>query len=294
MNSLQIKYFLALAKYLNFTKTAKHLFVSQPAISKQIAAMEREMGVKLFERNYRSVRLTPAGEVMLAAFQRIAEEYEQSLSKARRICKEPRGVLNIGCLEELDLRFLPKALKAFQNEHPGVHLKIERYGFSALLRLLNVGALDLIITLDVEVKDRPDLERLTICEAPCAIIISRHHPLCGKKDLRPSDLRNERFFVIAPDESPVAKDFVAQVCARYGFAPKEIVIAPNIGSMLLSVETGLGVAIVDKLVRIYPRTMYRFLALEEKHVVSAAWEKNNCNPSLPLFIHHLLAQKKSV
>jgi hypothetical protein len=121
---LQIEYFLAVSKYLNFTEAAKKIYVSQPSLSKQIAMIEQEIGVPLFLRTRRNVHLTPAGTVLFKELRGITVLIESSIEKARQPELGENSTITIGFLEAMDTGvFLTPMIKNFKKQHPGVEFK---------------------------------------------------------------------------------------------------------------------------------------------------------------------------
>lgn len=156
---LQIDSFLAVCKHLNFTEAAKSLYISQPSLSKQIAAFENEIGVQLFLRNKRAVRLTAAGAVLFKELGDITQQISDAIEKAREPNLGQEGTLVIGCLNGMDTdRFLPKILEDFTANHPKVNLIFERHSFKDLRERLLSGAIDIMFTLSFEMDETLDLE----------------------------------------------------------------------------------------------------------------------------------------
>jgi len=149
----QIEYFLAVARHLNFTEAAKSLYVSQPSISKQISLFEHEIGTPLLIRTKRSVRLTPAGTVLLKKLRGIHEQIDAAITKALQPNLGEDTSIAIGCLEAMEIGvFLRRAINEFKSQYPGVKVILERHTFRALREKLIHGDLDLIFTLSFEIE----------------------------------------------------------------------------------------------------------------------------------------------
>ncbi|MDF2572975.1 MAG: LysR family transcriptional regulator [Sporomusa sp.] len=261
LDTLQIKYFTAVAQHLNFTEAAKQLYVAQPYLSKQIAMLERELNVQLFIRTKRSVRLTPAGAVLLVELNDISRRLDKALEKAQQACLGQAGSLSIGCLEALDLNdFFPPLIQAFRKDYPYVSLNLERHSFKALLDALTNRLLDVVITLSFEVKDRPGLCWETIYEHPGAIAMPVSHPLAKLERINIADLKDEPFIIISEQESPSgAAEFL------------------------------------DRHIRLHRNPLIQLIELDEDSRVGivAAWKKDNMNPTIPLFINRLIDDAKT-
>ncbi|MCC8150181.1 MAG: LysR family transcriptional regulator, partial [Lachnospiraceae bacterium] len=134
MTITQIKYFITAAKCLNFTKAADKLFITQPALSRQIASIEMELNMQLFIRNNRSVKLTPAAVVLLDEFEKIYNDYNLAVAKAQSSFAGLSGELNIGILEGAYVGDLfPGVLQHFAQYYPQVKINLRNYSFNMLI-----------------------------------------------------------------------------------------------------------------------------------------------------------------
>jgi DNA-binding transcriptional LysR family regulator len=149
MNNLQIEYFLSLAEHKNFTNTAKALYVSQPAISKQIAALEKKIGFSLFFRSNHNVSLTPAGMVFFKTFTEIKDLYKKALTQTQDIYNDRSKKLRLGCVDGMEIsNLLNKLFESFQKSFPNVEYQLERNSPNDLIKALYNDHLDIIITLE--------------------------------------------------------------------------------------------------------------------------------------------------
>ena len=127
---VQIEYFLALARYLNFTEAAKNLYISQPSLSKQIASLESAIGVELFYRNKRDVRLTASGVVLLREIGGVIEIIESSIEKSKNTNLCDNITLVIGCLDGIDSsKLLIPFIKKFREKYPTINIVLKKYSF---------------------------------------------------------------------------------------------------------------------------------------------------------------------
>lgn len=290
MNTQQIRYFTAVARHLNFTEAARSVHLSQPALSKQIALLESELGFDLFVRTSRSVRLTPAGVVLLKKLEHISGLLEAAIENARAASAGKTGSLSVGCLEALDIReFLPDAMAAFIKEYPDIKLSLERKSFKALLDALYGGTLDIIFTYSFEVEGRSDLDCQTIVEMPGTIVLHENHPLAHSGVPKPEDLKNDPLIIISENESPSGNRALLQFLEMNGFHPETIKQAPNLESILLYLELGVGYTVLSRYNRLYQNPSLRFIDLPNNPSIGvvAAWKKDNRNSAVPLFIQGL-------
>lgn len=287
MNTQQIRYFTAVARHLNFTEAARRVHISQPALSKQIALLESELGFDLFIRTSRSVRLTPAGAVLLKELEHISGLLDAAIENARAASAGKTGSLSVGCLEALDIReFLPDTIAAFLREYPDIKLSLERKSFKALLDALYGGSLDVIFTYSFEVLDRPDLDCRTVLELPGTIVFHKTHPLAGSKTIRPEDLKDVPLIIISESESPRGNRALLKFLELNGIRPGSIQQAPNLESILLYLELGVGYSVLSRCSRLYHTPSLRFVDLEHSPEIGivAAWKRDTRNSAVPLFV----------
>ena len=146
MNLLQIKYFLEVSKTLNFTNAAQNLFVSQPAFSRQIQALEEELGVKLLFRNNRKVVLTEAGKVFQNRFEKIVNEIEESLEEVKSKTAH-QDFVRIGVLQVITSELIDNLLEKLCGFFSPEKIQIYRYRFDELKEAFEKDKIDIVISL---------------------------------------------------------------------------------------------------------------------------------------------------
>ncbi len=132
----QLRMFLVVARELHFSRAAEQLHMSQPALSQQVRALERDLGVELFTRTSRQVALTPAGEALLAAAPRAIYEMDEAVLTARRAASGATGRLIVGSVRSGLSSVVPSLMRAFWDAHPEVRLEVYQMDTSAQLRAL--------------------------------------------------------------------------------------------------------------------------------------------------------------
>ena len=287
MNDLQIEYFLAAAENMSFTKTANQKFVSQPAVSKQISAMESELGVELFVRGHNSAKLTQAGRMFYGYFKKQREEMEMLKLQVRENEQEEILDLHIGCGSGWTRAdFFAKAIKRMKGQPQNFRVCLQSYAFHQIIPALNKNEIDIGITLNTDIELLPTLDILVLTNVPQVILYSQEHPLAEKQGLTPYDFRKELFFVPQSDRATYIVDLVNSFCEPYGFAPR-IQSVRNTESLLMNVHNGLGVAITDFWTLQMGGSLYRYILLEASHTITAVWRRNERNPLVPLFIKEI-------
>lgn len=293
---IQIEYFLALARYLNFTEAAKNLYISQPSLSKQIALLERSIGVELFYRNKRDVRLTAAGLVLLREISGVIEIIESSIEKSKNTNLSENVTLTIGCLDGIDSsKLLIPFIKKFREKYPTINIVLKKYSFKMLREKLINGSLDIAFTLSFEIEGYSGMISNSIYRGNSIIIMDKSNPLSKRESILINDLKEEPFLAISRNESPNGFDRVINSCRRGGFTPKIEKQLPNIESILESVEAGMGVAIFDSNFKFSNNEDIKLFKIDDDYIdVIMTWKKENMNTGIPIFTNHLMEEIKKI
>ncbi|MFP3154710.1 LysR family transcriptional regulator [Lachnospiraceae bacterium ZAX-1] len=289
MNDLQIAYFLAAAENLSFTKTANENYVSQPAVSKQISAMEEEIGAILFERKHNLMSLTNAGILFADYFKRQRQDLHLVTQQARGFQVNKEICLRLGIGSGWTLSdFLPDLVANMVVKGIKIQMHIENYEFHEIIPALSDNEIDIGITLHTSVIDLPTMEHYRFTEVPRVLIYSEAHPLARHTTLSPLDFKDELFFVTLPEKIASIVELVKSFCDPYGFIPKIRSVKSN-EALFMNVLNGFGVAIVDSWAAKTGREVFRHIPLDTNHAISAVWRRNKTNTALPLFLQELAA-----
>lgn len=290
MTTSQIEYFLTVATCLNFTEASKKLFVAQSSLSRNIAALEEELGLKLFARNKKSVRLTPAGAVLFDEFANIMDSFNNAIVKAKKAENGQDIHLHIGVVEAQESdRFLPSAIERLKELYPNIDMELTRGNFKSLRESIKNGDIDIAITLDFDLSSYNDqnilFERLYNASGDC--IISKRHPLTKKENLCIADLKNETAIAISPSVSLGGYNNLIDFCKRHGFIPEVVRTAATIEDMVLMVESGLGFTVLDENCKFLKDENIYSIKIQDDIDLSiiAIWKKDNFNPAISLFIN---------
>lgn len=284
----QLKYFIAVVRCLSFTEAAKSLFMTQPALSRQIQAMEAELGTQLFIRDKKTLKLTPGGSALYSKLPDFLRQYEEMMEDARNANRDFEGQLRIGFLDIYDAsQLFPPVVEAFQRNHGGIRLTMERFSLGELPERLYEGKLDIICTYGFSLFDKPDLVTVNVQKFDSCIMFNKDHPLANKPDLTMDDLRQERFIQLDSEASQEGYQYIANLISRGGISPKVQYVEKN-DDVLLWVEMGCGIAVTsDRTVeRHNPKVVIRELNMPEVkgHDVTMAWRRSNYNPAIALFM----------
>lgn len=285
-----MRFFLEVAECLNFTEAAKRLFIAQSTLSKQIALLEDELGIQLFSRGGRTVTLTPAGTLLRGEFQKILAKLSGSIARAQHLDQGLEGTLTVGFLDVLDPAiFLTPLLTRFRVRYPKVELNVSQCGFSKLRNSLEKESVDVIFSKGFDLISVPHLDKITVCKNTPALLLPSDHHLAMESCVYVSQLKNESFVVLSPDEMPSSLQTLVDLCGKTGFYPKIAKYTESTEDRTYYVSLGYGVAIVD-LSHPIPRSANLVtvpLRSDTDHIfmgidVLMAWKKNCTNPSVRL------------
>ncbi len=284
----QLKYFIAVARCLSFTEAARSLFMTQPALSRQIQAMEAELGTQLFVRDKKTLKLTPGGSTLYNRLPDFLKEYDEMMAEARNANRGFEGQLRIGILDVYDASELfPPVVDRFQKSHPGIRLTMERVSLGALPERLYDGKLDIICTYGFSLFDKPDLMTVDVQKYDSCVMLNRDHPLAHKSDLTLDDLRQERFVQLRSEASAEGYQYIANLISRGGISPDVLYVEKN-EDVLLWVEMSGAVAVTSNrtIEKHNPRVIIRELNMPEVkgHDITMAWRRSNYNPAIALFM----------
>jgi DNA-binding transcriptional LysR family regulator len=213
----QLRYFVAVAEELNFSAAARQLYVSQQALSRVIQQLERELGVKLFERTTRAVRLTAAGEAMLVWSRRSVAAADEAVNAARRADVGDVRALRLD-LSAASLLTPAKVLRRFQLDYPGMPIELVENGVPRGLEALQDGRLDALLGLATHCP--ATLEAVLIRQEPILIGMGRHHELAQFDSVLVSRLAE--FDLLLPSDVAAIEwvEFVVFFCAQAGVRPR--------------------------------------------------------------------------
>jgi LysR family transcriptional regulator, benzoate and cis,cis-muconate-responsive activator of ben and cat genes len=240
----QLRSFIAVARALSFSRAARELHLSQPALSAQIKALEDEVGTRLLERNRRVVRLTRAGESLLADAEQLVQNAGEARKRALRVASGEAGHLRIAFVASAMPELVPAIALAFRTRYPQVTLELKN-----LPTVLQVQALE-AKTLDVGFVRLPlTAPRLAITplhSEPFALAISKSHPLARKKRLTVADLSGEPFVTYGQKWAPEFYQTWTGICRKAGFTPVIVQETAEMDTALALVAAGMGVAILPE------------------------------------------------
>lgn len=289
MTLAQISCFMEVAKYQSFSKAAEHLYISQPAVSKQVSLLEKSLDTVLIDRSYGGAQLTATGKMFYKFFRKCEDDFNKLSDEAKKIASGHTGDLRLGCLDGWDLStFYPELRGILVEKYPKLHVNLDGYNHLHIIDALRRKEIDVAITLEIALRSQPDVSSRIVTSAPVVMLFSTLHPLANKPDLTLADFRDDPFYVITPSsgsENPM-EQLAIDVCKGAGFVPK-IEHTSSSASVLMRLQNGSGVQITCAWTGACRLPLYRVIALDQMLNISAAWLDSDTNPARQVFIDEL-------
>ncbi|HEV8540805.1 MAG TPA: LysR family transcriptional regulator, partial [Verrucomicrobiae bacterium] len=257
----------------NVSRAALKLHVSQPGISRQIRDLEDEIGIQLFERTAKSVKLSPAGKIFVKEARAVLQRAEEALKNVRAAAGDA-GELHVGYAPSLTARFLPPALRAFQAILPKVRVKLHDCSSEEMATGLRVGKLHLALTVRAARGIFRDCEFTELGHDTLCLAVAPKHRLAVKWIVTIEEIAHERLIIYSRKDYPEAYKFLLNLFARVKLKPRVAEEHDSVSSLIAAVETGNGVAVVARSLECTSGPRLKLIPLSpapEPIVVGAAW-----------------------
>lgn len=243
MELKQLQYFMEVAKREHISEAAADLHVAQSAISRQIANLESELGVKLFGREGRNIKLTPIGRIFYDHTQTAMKAIEHATKQVEEYLDPDRGQIRIGFPTSLANHSLPTVISSFKNQHPNVAFHLRQGSYHYLIDSVKKREIDLAFLGPVPRED-PDVEGDILFTENISVLIPDDHPLAERDRILLSDLQNDSF-VLFP-EGYVLRDIAMDACKQAGFTPRISSEGNDLDAIKGLVSAGMGVTLLPE------------------------------------------------
>lgn len=295
MTSQQIQYFISAAEHLSFTKAAEEFFTSQPTISRQVAALEDELGFALFYRDGKHLRLTSGGLVMLAEFSNQQKSLKDAVQRVGRIRSGMDGSLSVGFLSsfDTDVYVYPPSM-AFSERYPRISITMDGASFAPLRQRLYDGEYDVIFTYSFDLPFMRDVLSQPVYKTGCSLVSSSGHPLARLESITPADLRGQTLILPFSGHMDGWQASIAATLSRgFGltaedYATFRIRVVDTLETKQFLVRSGAGLGITGNCASYAYDSRYALCPIPgETLQIHAVWRKDNLNPVIPLFLQVL-------
>lgn len=241
MELRQLKYFVEVARNEHFSMAAETLHVAQSAISRQVGLLEDELGVELFEREGRNVKLTPIGKMFLEQVIIALKAIDNSTKLIQEYLEPELGIIRIGFPSSLATSTLPTIISAFKKEHPDVRFYLRQGSYNFLTEGIKTREIDLAFIGPVPVND-PDLRADILFSEHFFALVPETHPLAEQKSLALHQLERESFILFP--EGFILRKIVVEACHQSGFRPFIPFEGEDLDAIKGLVSSGIGVTLL--------------------------------------------------
>ena len=285
MEFRHLKYLLALGKELHFAKAAEKLFITQPALSKQIMQLEDELGTKLLNRTKRSVSLTPAGKYLMDEADYIINHLDRVVDATKRKGEGEEGEIRIGFVGSAMQRIIPELLEQMSKIHPNIHASLDELDNKDQLDAIARDKLDIgFVRLESVHKG---FEQRVVLEDSFSLVVSNKHAVQPQNFKSLDQFKDEQFILFSNDYSQEYYDNIMSIFTDHGFEPKVSHRSVQANSIFRLVERQLGVAIVPTALQGGLDLGVSFIPLNhlpQRTKLIAIWNADNRNEALSNFL----------
>lgn len=288
-----LHYFVAVAEEEHVGRAADRLHISQSPLSRQIAQLEKNLGLALFERSQQRIRLTSDGRVFLTEARALLRHADRLENLGRRLGRGEEGGLCIGYVADaMHTGVLPAALRTLREERPGIHVALYDQESAEQFEGLRQRSLDIALVRTPPPQDDPDLSTAVLLKDPLLLALPADHVLAGKDELTPDDLSGQPWIAVGDSQDAAWRDSFLASCVTSGFTPDIRLDAADPLTALGLVASSLGLALVQKsMVRgSTAGVVVRELPWYERSVgLWAAWHRVDLRPVVSSFRETVLA-----
>ena len=286
MELRHLRYFIAVAEELNFTRAGEKLRLSQPSLTRQVHNLEEELGVRLFNRAKNHVSLTEEGASFLVDAKKLIANSEEIVTAVRHFRRREPDKLKLGCLAKYNFHLLPATLKTFYKAYPKMSVNLFDISPAEQLRALAARKIDLgFIGLrppDADSKT-PDLLWECVAHHAVVVVLPSKHALAKKTTIALNQLKNICFVAMSEETHPGARSWLNSTCRDSGsFIPRILQDVALESGIMTFVAAGLGVTLAREQIRnsLPPGVVFRLITSPAKVEYWIAWHRDNRSPSL--------------
>ncbi len=286
----QLRYFVAVAEELSFTRAALRLHLSQPPLSQQIQALERNLGVKLLERTKRHVALTEPGRVLLEQARQILAKADEARSQVVAAAAGYSGQVHLAYTVSVSFHpALPRTLLRLGQLVPDIRLKLSEMNTEAQFAALLSGEIDVGFVRDepIHSSDSRGLQLRVIDREPLVLALPSGHPLAASQSISLADVANDAFVAQPRELASTLHDRLMKLASSAGFQPTIAQHAQQINGLLALVAAGLGLALVPASMRAVKLAGVSYVAVDDPDahlLLAAASRAGDQSPALQQFL----------
>src|SRR6185503_7375966 len=289
MELRHLRYFVAVAEELNFTRAAEKLRLAQPSLTRQIHNLEDELGVRLLDRSRNQVSLTEEGRSFLVDARRLVALSLESVKSVQRFSRGESEQLNIGYLFKFNFDLLPVTLASFYQTFPETSVNLFDMSPAEQLRALEARKIDLgFVGLRPSVanKNTAGLAWECVARHNVVVVLPETHPLAKKAKIKITDLKSLFFVAMSEQTHPGSRDWLSGICQGAGFSPRILQDVDLESGLMTFVAEGLGVTLAREQIKNlpHPGVVFRPLTAAAKADYWIAWHRENRSHAVVQYI----------
>ena len=291
MDLFTMRCFVSVGNNQSLTKAAREMFITQPAMTTKMNALEAELDTKLLERG-RQTHLTSTGEVVYRSFQRIIAEYDSMIDSIEQSEAETHGMVHFGFHGPLDWVDMPAKIAEFHQTNPQIEIDVVIDGWGTLLQKLQAGELDLMIIEQSEIEGLNDIVGVPLFEEPVCVVAHHENPLSSKETVCVDDIRDETMLLPSTDISPRFFHRLYDSFTRAGFKVKRVGQGNHYEATLTLAEAGVGVTCMPQSFCTNAQNVQRvpFRDLDTHMRYQLIWPRGSANAAASAFASYLKDQ----
>ncbi|HWC73382.1 MAG TPA: LysR substrate-binding domain-containing protein [Gemmatimonadales bacterium] len=285
MDLRQLRYFVAVAEELHFTRAATRLRVTQPTLSQQVRLLEKELGVRLLKRNRRNVELTHPGRIFLGEAKRLLASAEEAIKAARSAQDGRLGKLVVVCGPTAAYAGLLGLLESYRRRSPKVEVQIVESPVIDAVVTVEHGQAD--VGLVVPYFESSLLKREVVLELPLLAALPKSHPLANAKTVSLEQLAGDPFILFGQRRGSGFFERVLGICNACGFTPRVLEAMEHIHTLLYMVGAGYGVSLVPTTLAPVERPEVALVPLHERAAtleIGMIWRFDQDSPLVTGFL----------
>jgi len=289
MELRHLRYFVAVAEELNFTKAAEKLRLAQPSLTRQIHNLEEELGVRLLNRSKSRVSLTDEGRSFYIDAQRLVAQSLESVRAVQRLSRGETGQLNLGYLSKFNFDLLPGTLAEFSRTRPEIAVNLFDMSPAEQLRALDARKIDLGFVGVRPPTNHKNVAMLAwerIGQHDLVVVLPDKHAFAKNSKIRMEDLKPVFFVTMSETTHPGSHAWLNGVCQQAGFTPRILQDVELESDLLRFVANGLGVTLAREQIKrlAHPGVVFRPLAVPIKADYWVAWHQENRSKALHQYV----------
>lgn len=288
MELRHLRYFVAVAEELSFTKAAGRLRIAQPSLTRQIKDLEEEIGARLLDRTKKQVKLTNEGECLLARAKRLLGDSIEMVESVREVSRQAASI-RIGYVPNPFHRLLPITISTFEKQYPKISVKLFGMAPSDQFRALTESKIDIaFVGMSAAIREN-GLQFQVIASYPVVALLPTNHRLASRGAVKLKDLESASFISMSDSGYPGYPRWLNATCEQAGFTPRILEVVESERRVIQAVQSEFGVALLPEQVRnVVPGNLRIRKVVPSVRINSAvAWRENDQSPILRAYLEML-------